>query len=95
MTDFWGNTAIDFGESDELWEKYPDKVLVTVCNKPFGKSYVLFVGGEDESDEAKQFLSKFHSSMATKGITEYGAGVTVGAAIRARRLESFEGGALF
>jgi len=34
--------------------KYPNKIVVTVTNKPFGKSYVLFVCNIEHIEKMKE-----------------------------------------
>jgi hypothetical protein len=95
MTDFWGNTAIDYGDFEELSLKYTDKLFVSVSKEPFGKDYVLFVGNPDEMDKAETFLSEFDTKMNIKGITAYGAGIHLGDKLLSQRYDSFQGGAFF
>jgi len=93
MQDFWGNPAIDFGAFAEMTRKYKDKLFVSVSNKPFGDSYVLFICDESEEDEARTFLKEYDSNMKSRGITEYGSGVSIGEAIHDRNISMFMGGA--
>jgi len=95
MTDFWGNTAIDFGDFDDLTIKYADKLFVSVSKEPFGKDYVLFVGSSDEMDKAEVVLSEFDTKMSVQGITAYGAGIYFGDKLLSQRYDSFQGGAFF
>ncbi|MCL2086529.1 MAG: hypothetical protein FWH05_02910 [Oscillospiraceae bacterium] len=75
LKDYWGNEALDFGEDTELESKYADKIFVSVSNKPFGKSYVLFICEESESEKAQEYLESFSKSMRGRGITAFGAGI--------------------
>jgi len=94
LKDYWGNDAIDFGPIGELWDKYSDKVFVSVSNKPFGNSYVLFVCDLEDEDKADEYMDNYCTEMESKGITAYGIGVSYGSAIQAARLATFQGGAL-
>jgi hypothetical protein len=93
LKDFWGNNALACGSMEELWSKYPDKVYVTVSNKPFGNSYVLFVCNPDEEEKAEKYLADYNAHMKSKGITAYGAGISLGANLLAARMDGFQGGA--
>ena len=89
LKDYWGNDALDFGNIVDLWNKYPDKVLVTASNKPFGKSYVLFTCDKDEQEKADAFLENYRSQMKKRGIKEFAAGVSLGAKLQGERLSMF------
>jgi hypothetical protein len=95
MKDFWGNTAIDYGDFEELALKYADKLFVSVNQEPFGKDYVLFVGNPDEMDKAESFLSEFDTKMSVQGITAYGADIHLGDKLLAQRLDAFQGRAFY
>jgi hypothetical protein len=94
LKDYWGNDARDFGSIDDLVMKYRDKILVTVTNKPFGESYVLFMCSPDEAEKADRFLTDYHAIMEAKGITAYGAGTALGADLLSARMDGFQGGAV-
>ena len=95
MTDFWGNTAIDCGDFEDLMQKYANNLFVSVSQEPFGKDYVLFVGNPDEMDRAEAFLSEFDTKMSIQGITAYGAGIHFGDRLLSQRYDSFQGGAFY
>jgi hypothetical protein len=94
LKDWWGTDALDFGRLDELTVKYKDKLIVTVTNKPFGDSYVLYICDADKEPLAKDYLTKYHKKMDNKGIRAYGAAVSLGSDLEAERMEGFQGGAL-
>jgi len=95
LQDFWGNPALAFGNKRELEAKYPDKVFVSVTNKPFGDSYVLFVCDPDEDEKADKFLADYRAKMKSRGIRAFGVGTSLGANLRAARMDGFQGGAEF
>jgi len=93
MKDYWGNDALDYG--DLFWElvnKYPDKLIVTATNKPFAKSYVIYLCEPKDEDKAEEYLQQFHDKMAARGIRAYGAGITLGAKLLSERMDGFIGG---
>ena len=90
LKDYWGNDAIDFGEISTLWEKYSDKVFVSVTNKPFGDSYVLFICNSGEEKIAKAYMADYCAKMESKGITAYGIGVSHGYTLQSVMLERFQ-----
>jgi len=94
LKDYWGNDAIDFGPISNLWKKYSDKVFVSVSNKPFGDSYVLFVCNPEDEEKADAYMENYRADMEAKGITAYGIGISLGSALQAARMENFQGGAL-
>ena len=94
LKDYWGNAAIDFGDIRQLWDKYPDKVFVSVTNKPFGESYVLFVCSPEEEGKADEYMENYCANMESRGITAFGIGVSLGSKLQAARLDNFQGGAL-
>ena len=91
LKDYWGNDAIDVGSIEQLWMKYPNKILVSVSNKPFGDSYVLFVCNPDDEEEAEEYMNNYRANMKSKGITAYGIGTSLGSALQAARLDGFLG----
>lgn len=93
LKDPWGYEALDFAPIEELWNRYPNKIFVSVTDKPFGDSYVLFICNSDEEVKAEKFLAEYRTLMELKGITAYGAGVSLGAELQAARMEEFQGGA--
>ena len=93
LKDYWGNDALDFGPISRLWEKYPDKIFVSVSNKPFGDSYVLFVCNPDDEEKAEAYMANYRTTMEAKGITAYGGGISLGSALQAARMDGFQGGA--
>lgn len=94
LKDYWGNDALDFGEISTLWEKYPDKIFVSVSNKPFGDSYVLFICNPDEEEKADAYMVDYRAKMKAKGITAFGIGISLGSALQAARMDGFQGGAV-
>ena len=92
LTDFWGNSAIDYGSLDEMTDKYADKIFVFVSNKPFGDGYVLFLCNDEEENLAYKWLKEYNISMKNRGITVYGAGVNWGYNISSARTQGFLGG---
>ena len=93
LKDYWGNDALAYGSMNDLISKYHDKIFVSVTDKPFGDSYVLFVCSPDEQEKADKFLIDFHAVMESKGITAYGAGTSLGSDLLAARMNGFLGGA--
>lgn len=93
LKDYWGNDALDFGEISTLWEKYPDKIFVSVTNKPFGDSYVLFICNSGEEKIAKEFMADYCAKMESRGITAFGVGISHGSTLQAAMMEGFQGGA--
>lgn len=93
--DFWGNDALDFGKLRDLTQRYKDKILVTVTNKPFGESYLLFCCSPDMRESADSYLADYNAKMSARGITSYGAGITLGADLESARMDGFQGGAEF
>jgi len=91
LKDYWGNDAIDFSSITQLWDKYSDKVFVSVTNKPFGDSYVLFVCNPEDEDKADEYMDSYCKKMESRGITAYGIGVSLGSELQAARMENFQG----
>ena len=94
MKDFWGNEAIDSGDMLDLMNRYKDKLIVTVVNRPFGESCVIGLFERNEHDKANNFLDTYHDLLRTQGITGFGTGVTEGADIYSERMRGFQGGAM-
>ena len=93
LKDYWGNEALDYGEISTLWEKYPENIFVSVSNKPFGDSYVLFICNPGEENMAKAYMAEYRAKMESKGITAFGVGISHGSSLQAAMLEGFQGGA--
>jgi hypothetical protein len=92
MTDYWGNDALDFGVLSELTKKYSNKFIVSVSNKPFGNSYVLFVCNADDEEKAERYLDDYRTLMRSKSIMAYGLGISLGSDLEAERMDNFQGG---
>jgi len=92
LKDYWGNDAIDFGLIEQMWDKYPDKIFVSVSNNPFGDSYVLFISSPDDEEKAEEYMENYCVSMESRGITAFGIGISLGSALQAARLDGFLGG---
>jgi hypothetical protein len=94
LKDYWGNEAIDYGPISQLWDKYSDKVFVSVTNKPFGDSYALFVCSPEDEYKAEVYMENYRANMKSKGITAFGIGLSLGSDLQAARMENFQGGAV-
>ena len=95
MKDFWGNEALDIGDMLDLMNRYKDKLIVTVVNKPFGESCVIGLFERNERYEADEFLDNYRNSLRAKGIRGFGTGVTEGADIYSEKMSGFQGGAMW
>jgi len=91
LKDYWGNDALDFGPKEQLLKKYPDKILVTVSNRPFGDTYLLLLCNADEDEKADAYIADFHAKMQARGIRAYGLGSSLGSHLYYEKMKYFEG----